>query len=279
MPSTRPAGTQPAMISLAKSWPDRSEVNGRAQRRPAGRPDRGADRLELQAAGREGADRERHADDAVPAELLAFGGHPADRLRGGPGTWSAPAAPNEPVACRCPTPCVTLSVRRRAQPPIARPGARAGVPAGVADVVDGGAEHLADGLEAQCPDRRELVGRQRGSPGAAAPDLGHPRLGGRRKPLTGMAGCPRSPWPSWPGHRCCHTLPGHCEQAEVQLADRAVPVSHGRPVRLSRRPARPIPCFVAARSPARARPPPWSGTGPSRSLPGQPCARSRPSCA
>ena len=29
MPSARPAGTQPRMISLAKSWPDRSEVNGR----------------------------------------------------------------------------------------------------------------------------------------------------------------------------------------------------------------------------------------------------------
>ena len=34
MPSASPAGTQPFMISLAKSCPDRSEVNGRFRREP-----------------------------------------------------------------------------------------------------------------------------------------------------------------------------------------------------------------------------------------------------
>src|ERR1700684_874345 len=124
IPRARPAGTQPAMISLAKSWPDREDGNGRS---------------------------------------------------------------------------------RAAEP---RPASRAAVPPAVADVVDGGAEHLADGLEPHGLDRRELVGRQRGTPGAAAPDLGHPRLGGRRQLLTGMAGmllAPRTALSDGAGAAARHT--------------------------------------------------------------------------
>ncbi len=36
MPSAKPAGTHPAMINFAKSWPDRSEVNGTASGTPPG---------------------------------------------------------------------------------------------------------------------------------------------------------------------------------------------------------------------------------------------------
>src|SRR5262249_22589231 len=37
MPSARPTGIQPSRNSLAKSWPDRSEVNGRSRAAPAAR--------------------------------------------------------------------------------------------------------------------------------------------------------------------------------------------------------------------------------------------------
>src|SRR5258708_18133066 len=42
------------------------------------RPHRGADGLEFEASGREGPDRQRHANDAMPAKLYAFGRHPPD---------------------------------------------------------------------------------------------------------------------------------------------------------------------------------------------------------
>ena len=188
MPSASPAGTQPFMISLAKSCPDRSEVNGRFWRLPRGSPgghrrdaggaDGRADRLELKAAGRERADGQPDADHAVPAQFLALGRHPvqglvprlvhrldqrreravaapARHLRRGPGrdTCRSPRTPRRPGSCsrRCSRCC------RR------------------------GAEHLADRLEADAADRGELVGRQRRTPGAAAPDFRHPGLGHGRQ--------------------------------------------------------------------------------------------------
>src|SRR5262249_58316575 len=75
---------------------------------------------------------------------------------------------------------------RRGEAAITGPRPGAGPSAGVADVVDRRPEHLADRLEADAPDRRELVGRERRSPGPAAPDLGDPRLGGRPQLATGL---------------------------------------------------------------------------------------------
>src|SRR5207344_943836 len=61
------------------------------------------------------------------------------------------------------------------------PGARATVAAGVADVVDAGAQHLSGRFEADAADRGELVGGQRRAPGAAGPDFRHPGLGRGRQ--------------------------------------------------------------------------------------------------
>ena len=53
MPSAIPAGTQPAMSSLAKSGPDSPEVNGRASGGQPLAPHGRADHLELDGGGRE----------------------------------------------------------------------------------------------------------------------------------------------------------------------------------------------------------------------------------
>ena len=56
------------------------QVGGeRPRQRWARAAHRGAERLELQAAGREGADAEGHADHAMAAERGTFGRHPVDR--------------------------------------------------------------------------------------------------------------------------------------------------------------------------------------------------------
>src|SRR5579875_4050438 len=139
------------------------------QARAARRAHRGADGLELQPPGGEGPDGQPDADDAVPAEFRALLAHPADggvprvvhRLheRGErPHTAGAAAGhlSDAPVGPEWAVP---------------RPRARAPVPARVPDVVNGSAEYLADGLEADAADRGELVGGQRRTPRAAAPDL------------------------------------------------------------------------------------------------------------
>src|ERR1700685_2173378 len=102
MPNTRPTGTQPVEFSLVKSWPDRSQVNGRRSRlTPGGRT-------------------------AVPTALHSS-----------PPAGNAPRSPERP---------------------------RAFAPAGVAHVVDRGAEHLPHWLEAGAADRGELVRGKRTAP-------------------------------------------------------------------------------------------------------------------
>src|SRR6185437_11281716 len=149
--------------------------------RPAGavRADRGADDLELEPAGREPADVDAGADHAVPAERGALGLHPADRLV--PGLVHGPDQRAEGPGAAGSGHRRDTAVRRR-EPAPAGPGTRARV-ADVADVVDRGAEDLANRLEADAADRGELVGGQRRAPGAAGPDLGHPLLRRRRKLL------------------------------------------------------------------------------------------------
>src|SRR5262249_48432618 len=63
----------------------------------------------------------------------------------------------------------------------------AGKPAGVAHVVDGRAEHLADRLETGAADGRELTGGQRRAPGAAAPAPRLPPPRHRGKPAIAAA--------------------------------------------------------------------------------------------
>ena len=78
MPNTRPTGTQPVEISLVKSWPDRSQVNGRRSRLAPGARTAVPTALNSWTAGGELADREPDADDAVAAEFGALGAHPGD---------------------------------------------------------------------------------------------------------------------------------------------------------------------------------------------------------
>src|SRR3984957_16892235 len=163
------------------------------ERRRSRRAHRGADRLELQPASGERADRQGHPDDAVPAQLGALGGHPGDgqvpRVVHGLGerTERAVAAPPGHLGH------AAVRLRVRAEP---GPRPRAVVPAREADVVDGGAEHLADGLEARRPDRGELLGAERRTPGPAGLDFLHPGLGSRGKVVTRPVIGHRAPLPA-----------------------------------------------------------------------------------
>src|ERR1039457_5174607 len=90
--------------------------------------------------------------------------------------------------------------------PVPGPRARAAISAREADVVDGRAENLANRLEAHAADGGELSRGQGGSPGPAAPDLGHPRTRSTRQPGSGLIighraplSAPAPPGPTIPG--------------------------------------------------------------------------------
>src|ERR1039457_3990294 len=90
--------------------------------------------------------------------------------------------------------------------PVPGPRARAAISAREADVVDGRAENLANRLEAHAADGGELSRGQGGSPGPAAPDLGHPCARGTGQPGSGLIighraplSAPAPPGPTIPG--------------------------------------------------------------------------------
>src|SRR5262249_7578144 len=109
------------------------------------------------------------------AERGALGDHPADR-RAARLVHRLDQRPERAVAALA---RYLGSPGGAPAPVIAAPCPWAAVAAGVADVVDPGAKHLADGLEAYRADGGELIGRERRSPGTAAPDLGHAGFRGR----------------------------------------------------------------------------------------------------
>src|SRR5690348_15884014 len=169
----------PGKIGGERPLPARAAMRPGRHRPDPGGADGGADRLELQAAGRERADGQPDADHAVPAQFLALGRHPVQGLvprlvhgldqgrerapagargdlRRGPGRHDLAVAPGPP-------------------------GAWAAVAAGIADVVDAGAQYLAGRLEPDAADRGELVGGQRRAPGSAGPDFRHPGFGRGRQ--------------------------------------------------------------------------------------------------
>ena len=78
MPSASPTGTQPALISFAKSWPDTSEVKGADRPCPAPGARTAVPMTANCVPPRERAPGHVDADHAVPAELRALGDHPVD---------------------------------------------------------------------------------------------------------------------------------------------------------------------------------------------------------
>src|ERR1700733_2588726 len=153
MPSAIPAGTQPAMTSLAKSGPDRSVANGLASR---GQP---------------------LARTAVPITLNSTA--PAVKLSAGISLTcsAAPTMPWPPRSAHSPVirsiavrrPAYSARAIRAAGPPPRRLGRRdarrmthsgpwAADSCSGAQVVDGGSEYLADRLEPDAPDRGEAAG-------------------------------------------------------------------------------------------------------------------------
>ena len=227
------------------------------QRDAARRPHRRADRLELQAAAGKAPIVSWTPTTPCPPSSCAFGRHPPDRLPARLVQRLDHAARTRPAT----------AARHRGDAPVRRdvatasagPGPRAGEAAGVADVVDRRAEHLADRLEPDAPDRGELVRGQRGPPGAAVPDLGHPGLGGRRQPDR-RYGRSLTPHALSAGSAALLTLPASAHRPgagrlRAGRASVAVLASHSSFRR-----------WTVSRARAAAS---RVGYGPSRSLPGQ----------
>src|SRR5262249_47429609 len=145
---------------------------------------------ELQATRREPAQGQRHSDDTVPAELGTLLAHPRDR----PAPRLVQRLHHGAVR-----PVTTITGHRggagdrRSVAAESGPGSGTGEPAGVADVVHGRAQNLPGRLEPGAADRRELVRGQGRTPGAAAPDLGHPLPCYRGKTASGAAIGHRAP--------------------------------------------------------------------------------------
>ena len=171
MPSASPAGIQPLCTSLAKSWPDRSEVNGW---RSGGAPGaRIAVPIALNSSPPAGNRPMVSATPTTPCPPSSAHSATIRLIAARLASYIVcTIGPNDPYP-----PLLDTWVRAAGPQPsgvVAAPRARAAVAADVADVVDRGAEHLADGLEADRADRGELIRGERRPPGAAAPDLGHP---------------------------------------------------------------------------------------------------------
>src|SRR5204863_4386077 len=195
-------------------------------------PHRRADGPELQPAERERAEAEPHADDPVPAQRRALGRHPADRLPPGVIHGLGQRAVGGPAA-------LPGHLRRRRDGPAEHtggPAAGAAVAAGIADVVHARAEDLADRLEADATDRRELLGGERRPPGAAVPDLRHPGPRRRREPgaraVVGQHGPFRlllnaAPTLPFPGGQATHA-PGSQAGALLAWMRATAPPGEGR---------------------------------------------------
>src|SRR5215469_3220225 len=125
----------------------------------------------------------------MPAERGALRGHSRDRCAPGlvHGLHERPV-PAHRAATGCHRDAGVGHSAECAEPAVSAAVRRAPVTAGVTDVVDGGAEHLAHRLESGALDGSKLVGGQRRSPRPALPDLCHPGFGGRRQAATGIDG-------------------------------------------------------------------------------------------
>jgi hypothetical protein len=202
MPGAMPAGIQPAMTSLAKSWPDMSVANGRAT---GGQPLAltAVPITELDGSGRETVcrdlpDLQRRPHDAVAAKICALAGHPVDRRPASvvqrlcdARDRAGDALPGHGGAA------ASWSLRRRGAFQLPASGPRAAHSCGGAEVVDGAPEYLAGRLEPDPPDRGEPADGQGGVPSHAPSHDGHQSLrrcspvGHMRLPVVGRDCTPR----------------------------------------------------------------------------------------
>ncbi|CAG7644085.1 putative UDP-N-acetylmuramoylalanyl-D-glutamate--2,6-diami nopimelate ligase [Actinacidiphila bryophytorum] len=157
-----------------------AQVRGEDAVRPGARPGayRRAQCRELHAAGREFAHPQGQPDDPVAAQRPALGGGTA---HDGPA-----CGVQHPHQGRVRRP----SRGRQVGDPRGLPGTGAVPRTGVADLEDGGAQHLPDRVEADALDGRELLRRQRRVPCAARTRPRGPLPPGRRR-VRGFRSCHR----------------------------------------------------------------------------------------
>ena len=138
-----------------KSWPDRSQVNGRRSRLAPGARTAVPIALNSMPPVGEAPTVSRTPTTPCPPSSGAFGAHPGD----GGASRLVQGLHKRPERSRAATPR-HLSDHAVGADHAVPERSRAVVPAGVADIEDRGAEHLPHRLEADAADRGELVPAQ-----------------------------------------------------------------------------------------------------------------------